>query len=368
MAKIPPRITIIAARNQMSHNVITVLSNLARMLGSSFELHLVVGSDAIPQNIRSQYKVHICKVKGYDPGSIRYALRAAFFAARRIRPDLMMNIIDPHSLGLAAGIAGRIFKIPTVVRQTGDTFGEYAHSRSFTEQARKFVLYNILGGFAYYLARHIIVLGKYFQHEMINKGYADRKITVLPQPFDASPFKPATVDEKSTLRERLGLEPDKKIILFVGRISYMKGADRLHEIILEVTRHNNKIQFCLVGNGEYADSFRRYDSSSVYLPGPVPHGQVCDYYRTSDLLLFPSRAEGLPNTILEALSCHLPIAATPVGEIPNYVKHTFNEPYQFAKYIMRGNWESDPVPEWFDWDKQAENYRCFFHQVIQDAD
>ena len=362
-----PCIVILAANNKISHNVDGVLYNIGRMIGDSFELHLISGAKRLSERLNSLYKIHKCQIHGPDPGSLRYALHAAHFACKHLKPDIIMNIIDPYSLGLASAFMGRLYNIHSVVRKTGDTFGEFHNYPNLMQKIKKYILYNLLGRLAFRLAGNIIVLGKKFKLEMIEEGYPPVKLTVLPQPFDIKPFSSSEVD-KSELKNKLGLCKDKKIILFVGRISYLKGADRLYEIIKRVFQiKKNNLQFCLVGEGEYKNKFNIFSKEQMFLAGAVPHQYISDFYKASDLLVFPSRAEGLPNTILEALAARLPIAATPVGEIPNYVENTFTEVDQFVDYIVAEKWDIDPIPEWFDWEKQVTSYKKFFNKIIEDA-
>mgnify|MGYP001553041696 CR=1 FL=1 len=89
-----------------------------------------------------------------------------------------------------------------------------------------------------------------------------------------------------------------------------------------------------------------------------------DYNNAADLFIFPSRIEGLPNTILEALSCNIPIVSTPVGEIEHYVSNTYTEVADFVEYIIGENWLPEELPSWFPWDEQVKNYINLFHRLI----
>ena len=60
---------------------------------------------------------------------------------------------------------------------------------------------------------------------------------------------------------------------------------------------------------------------SIKLTGAVPLQTVADLMRQSRIFCLPSHGEGTPNSVMEALSCGLPIVATNVGGIPDIVEH-----------------------------------------------
>ena len=55
---------------------------------------------------------------------------------------------------------------------------------------------------------------------------------------------------------------------------------------------------------------------NVFLVGPKPHSQICDWINISDIFVVPSRIESASVTLLEALACGRPVVATRVGIVP----------------------------------------------------
>ena len=62
----------------------------------------------------------------------------------------------------------------------------------------------------------------------------------------------------------------------------------------------------------------------VTFEGWKPNNQLNEHYKSADVFVLPSWAEGMPNALIEALSCGLASITTNVGMIPNYLKDNHN--------------------------------------------
>lgn len=111
---------------------------------------------------------------------------------------------------------------------------------------------------------------------------------------------------------RFGLAPDQRPILFVGRLDRQKGADRLLQLLpcFESTR----IPLLVVGSGPLEPMLRRQfakpSAANLHLAGWQP--DIAGILKASNLLILPSRFEGMPNVLLEAMAAELPALVTPV--------------------------------------------------------
>lgn len=115
------------------------------------------------------------------------------------------------------------------------------------------------------------------------------------------------------VRQRLYL----KQIIFVGRLSKEKGIDVLIEAF---NMMNNDAHLLIVGDGpEKKNLANQAKNSNIHFLGYVEHKKVLEYMRGSDVLIQPSRKEGLSTTLLEAMYCKLPIIATNVGGNPELI-------------------------------------------------
>ncbi len=116
------------------------------------------------------------------------------------------------------------------------------------------------------------------------------------------------------------------IVLFVGRISKLKGAWDLLTAWEQVIVACPFAELWLVGpdhtNGRFIREVRtRGHHDTVKITGPLPAIEVASLMRKAQILCLPSYGEGTPNCVMEALASGLPVVATGVGGIPDIVSH-----------------------------------------------
>lgn len=108
-------------------------------------------------------------------------------------------------------------------------------------------------------------------------------------------------------RAKLGLAPDTKLVLFVGRLIPEKGAAALAEAV------RNLPGTVLVAAGDGPDR-PRLEELGAKAPGALDHRAVVQLLHQADAYCLPTRyAEGFPTTLLEAAACGCPILCTPTA-------------------------------------------------------
>jgi glycosyltransferase involved in cell wall biosynthesis len=109
-------------------------------------------------------------------------------------------------------------------------------------------------------------------------------------------------------------------VLFVGRLTDLKGVSDLLAALAKATIDRSKVEVTLAGNGDIAGYQRK--AKALGVDGFVKFAGWCDQEQVdallakSDLLVLPSHDEVLPLVVLEALANGVAVVCTPVGELP----------------------------------------------------
>lgn len=158
----------------------------------------------------------------------------------------------------------------------------------------------------------IFCLNPAIREELASAGMPPGKLKDLRNGVPCDRFQPALPGKKAMLRTRFGLS-DGTTFVFAGRFAARKRVGLLVEAVRRVTQVN----LILVG---YFD--QRFDEGSCFtlLPNdPIRWFHATDdvvpYYQAADFFLSASVAEGMPNALLEAMSCGLPAV---VSDIPGH--------------------------------------------------
>lgn len=177
--------------------------------------------------------------------------------------------------------------------------------------------------------------------ELLN--YSMSKITLtIPNFVDDIFFTVASKRFSCTTNYDRRKDRRKIMITYLGRLEYEKGADILAKIVKNVLDVCNNCLFKIVGDGRYRWMFEniriRYGSRLI-VTGFIPYNRVPQHLLESDIFVFPTRVEGSPNALLQAMASGLPIVASDIppnreflGEAGLYA--TPEKPEEFVHHIL----------------------------------
>ncbi len=171
----------------------------------------------------------------------------------------------------------------------------------------------------------LIAVSKYTVDELTELyGIDEKKIHVIYNGVDVQKFKPRP--DRAELRREFGLEDEKKIVLFVGRLYHRKGLEILLRSIPPVLQEFSDVKFVISGKGfkKKEESLRNLAKQldiedHVTFLGYVPDEKLPNLYSASDIFVLPAIYENFPFAILEAQATGLPVISTKVGGIPEFL-------------------------------------------------
>ncbi|WP_020132933.1 glycosyltransferase [Streptomyces sp. 303MFCol5.2] len=227
------------------------------------------------------------------PGEVRRLVRLL----AEVRPDLV------HAHSAKAGLAGRLAvrgRIPTVFQP---------HAWSF----------EAVGGTTAALALKWERFGARWTDRLVCVSEAERttglrariggRVSVIPNGIDPERFHPASVDTvRASLLPELG--PGAPLVVCVGRLCRQKGQDVLLTAWTDIARKVPGARLVLVGDGPDEERLRSRAPESVLFAGAV--ADAVPWYQAADLVVLPSRWEGMALAPLEALACGRPVVVTDV--------------------------------------------------------
>ena len=148
-------------------------------------------------------------------------------------------------------------------------------------------------------------------------------ITVIPNGVDFDLFsRKIPIERASGLKKSLGKKEDD---IFLVTTSRLARKNAVSDLIKALTYLPANVKLLVIGSGPLTSGLlaltaRLKLDDRVRFLGFVPHENLPAYLQVSDIFVRPSLSEGLGNSFLEAMAAGLPVIATPVGGIPDFLK------------------------------------------------
>lgn len=172
-----------------------------------------------------------------------------------------------------------------------------------------------------YLKKHV--------NEVCGQDVSEQCV-IVKNGFDCDRFaQKLPENERLELKRKVGIEPDKKIVMFAGRIAPTKGILELTEAFKRLNRDDTVLMVVGAhnfGTGQTSEFQKRMEKQFIELgkrvcfTGYVPYDEIWKYYKLADIAVLPSIWEepaGL--TMIEACAAGIPLITTESGGIPEYL-------------------------------------------------
>jgi starch synthase (maltosyl-transferring) len=230
--------------------------------------------------------------------------------------------------------------------------------------------------------RYVCVSESVARFSFARAGLPAEKMVVIPNGVDPDRY-PA---ERPADPASLGVAEGRRMVIFVGRLDPQKGVGWLVDSAPAWLEQAADYDLVLVGQGpEQALLERRVAelgiAGRVHFPGW--RGDVPEILAASELLVLPSRWEGMPNVVLEAMASRLPVVASDVEGVrellgPNAEQQTvrYGDSHRLAERIVQlvsdrkvarelGSRNRRRVEEEFTFDKVVDAYQDLWQSLAR---
>ena len=230
-----------------------------------------------------------------------------FFLPFRLKKQLDLwqpHILHTHAWGtLCEGfLAAKMARIPVVIH------GEHG---TLQQQKKNIPVQRFVWG----LCTQVLSVSNSHREKIAGTiGFPPEKIKVILNGVDTKLFSPNADRERNKIS--LGFGPQDKIIGTVGRLMPVKNQQMLIQAFASIVGTCPHTKLVLAGDGPLRNDLTQLASTLGIAPSVHFLGRRSDVpslLQAMDLFVLPSLSEGMSNTILEAMSCGLPVVATDVG-------------------------------------------------------
>jgi teichuronic acid biosynthesis glycosyltransferase TuaC len=240
-------------------------------------------------------------------------------------PDVVLSYWL-HPDGHAANQVAKMCNVPSVVMSGGTDLRVLSQTR-----ARQTPIRRVLQQ-----ADRAIVVSQELVPHAIHLGLEPSKIAVVRRGIDRECFSPG---DRRAARQHLGMAESSIVLLWVGRFEPVKNPQLFLAAAQEWYRlWGERLKIRLIGAGSLLGELQRtivrlgLRQVAELIP-PMPQPQLANYYRAANLTVLTSDSEGIPNVLLESISCNTPFVATDVGGVSEIASVGLD------RLVPANNWE-----------------------------
>lgn len=292
--------------------------------------------------------------------------------ARRLHRQEKFDCIDAHYVypdGFAAVLLGKALGVPVFLSARGTDINIFPKFRLIRPMIR----------WALRRAAGIVAVSAALKQIMVDLGVPPEKVEVIANGVDTNRFH--AVDREKARRE-LQIPIDARVVVSVGSLVAAKSHALLISAIARLTQRNHGLRVYIVGEGPLRAKLENlvkelHLEGQVFLPGPQPNDSLKHWFSAADISCLASSREGMPNVVLESLSCGTPVVATRVGGVPEVlvsddlgilVEANAEAIADGIDRALRRAWEPELIMSHAHsrtWDTVAEDVEAFFEKRLK---
>ncbi len=248
--------------------------------------------------------------------------------AQKVRPDIL-HAHSPVLNAMPALRVGQRLGIPVVYEVRAFWEDAAVDHGTTTEGSLRYRLTRALETRALKRANHIFTICEGLRADIVTRGIAANKVTVIPNAVDIESFDIGGQPD-AALKARLGLT-DATVIGFIGSFYAYEGLDLLLDALPQILVKLPDVRVLLVGGGPQdavlkTQAQRLGLADKVVFTGRVPHTEVQRYYDLIDVLAYPRHSMRLTELVtplkpLEAMAQGRLLVASDVGGHKELIRH-----------------------------------------------
>ncbi len=237
-------------------------------------------------------------------------VRAVMAVAREISPALVHTTL--YESDIAGRIAARLLRLPVSTSVVGDSYG--AARRLEVDQNRLRFARIVDRLTARHASLFHAVSGSIATSTAANLGVPAERIVVIPRGRDPQRYAFRPNGLRDNVRAALGIATTSPVVLAVGRLEPAKGLiDLIQALPSLCSRHPDLVTLVAGAEGRSAETLRREAARTGTNIRFLGHrSDVAALLSAADVLCFPSRREGSPGTLIEAMAVGCPIVASDI--------------------------------------------------------
>ncbi|MBL4803149.1 MAG: glycosyltransferase, exosortase A system-associated [Emcibacter sp.] len=316
---------------------------------------------------------------------------------RQILEIEKVDVIQAHSPmlnGMAAVAVGKEFNIPVLYEIRAFWEDAAVSNGNCKEGDLRYRLSKDMETKVVRDADAVTVICNGLKQDLISRGIAEEKITLIPNAVDISKFSGPS-EPNADLKSKLGL--DGAITLgFIGSFYDYEGLEILLDSLPTIRRDFPNVKLLLVGGGPEDKNLRELVrlmgiQNQVIFTGRVPHDKVQDYYNQVDIFVYPRKKMRLTDLVtplkpLEAMAQHKLVVASDIGGHNELIEDGKtgvlfkpDSSLSLARTVVgllkqRENWSEmidqgrKYVEEVRNWKNSIANYPAIFDRIVKKKD
>lgn len=233
------------------------------------------------------------------------------------------------------------------------------------------------------VAHHVCVSKDVAEFSIQSSGLHTDKVVVIPNGVDTERFSQAQAVDLS----QFGIPEGAKTVLFVGRLDRQKGPFILLAAVKGILQAHDNVHVLFVGDGPLRnplhDWVREHNlAANIHFAGQ--QREIESFYQAADCLVLPSRWEGMPNVVLEAMAAGKPVITTTVEGTRDLISNHVNgllippeSPQELAAKLTMlltdpdqaanlGKAAQTHIQKEFTWENTVKKYDRLYRSLLSD--